>query len=198
MIPRDLVLEGEHVRLEPLDERHLASLRRTCNDEALFEFTAQVNPFVTEEGTKAWLADALQTKDHFPFAIVEKATGDAIGSTRYADIQPANRKIEIGWTFIAKAHWRSHVNTECKYALLTWAFESWNAVRVALKANSINMRSRDAIARIGATCEGTLRNFRINPRDGSPIHSSYYSILDTEWPGVKRMLEEKLDAVRTA
>ncbi|HET9028815.1 MAG TPA: GNAT family protein, partial [Candidatus Aquilonibacter sp.] len=152
-------------------------------------YTAQVAGFESDERARAWLGEARSASDQIPFAIVDSASREAIGSTRYADIQPVNRKVEIGWTFIAKRFWRTHVNTECKFLLLRYAFEEWGAVRVSLKANAINQRSRTAIERIGATYEGTLRNFRMNPRTGTPIDSSYYSIVDTEWPGVKARLE---------
>ena len=192
MIERSLVLDGPRVLLEPLDARHLPALRAHCNDEALWEFTAQRAAFEREDVARTWLDDALATPDQVPFAIVDKQSGDAIGSTRYADIQPKNRKVEIGWTFVARRFWRTHVNTECKYLLMRYAFEDWDAVRVSLKANSINMRSRAAIERIGATYEGTLRNFRLNPRTGMPIDSSYYSVIAAEWPAVKERLEARL------
>lgn len=199
MIDPALVLEGPRVRLEHLHGKHLPSLRAHCNDDALFEFTAQIPPFVSEETTNRWLEAALLETDQFPFAIIDKASGEAIGSTRFADIQPKNHKIEIGWTFVARAFWRTHVNTECKFLLMRYAFEEWGALRVSLKANSVNTRSRVAIERIGATYEGTLRNFRLNPRTGKPIDSSYYSVIAPEWPGVKARLEAIMDdALRTA
>jgi RimJ/RimL family protein N-acetyltransferase len=122
-----------------------------------------------------------------PFAIIDAQSGEFAGSTRYMDIVPEYRKLEIGWTFLAPQFWRTHINTEAKFLLFRYAFEEWNAMRVQLKAEALNRRSRSAIARIGATYEGTMRNFRIR-YDGSRRDVSYYSVLDSEWPIVKERL----------
>lgn len=199
MIDAALVLEGPRVRLEPIARRHLSALRANCADPALWELVFGANPFVTDADTDAWFADATAGADRFAFAIVDKSSGDVIGSTRFADIQPQHRKLEIGWTFIAKSHWRTHVNTECKYLLLEYAFESWGAQRVQFKAEAVNMRSRNAIERIGATYEGTFRSFRIKPENGEIRDTSFYSIIAPEWTTVKERLASRLHAdLRTA
>ena len=199
MIDLTLVLDGPRVRLEPVERRHLADLRKHCAVPALWELVFGENPFLTDDASEEWFADATTGDDRLAFAIVDKATGEAIGSTRFADIQPAHRKLEIGWTFIAQRYWRTHVNTECKYLLLEYAFERWNALRVQLKAEAINTRSRDAILRIGATYEGTLRSFRIKPQTGEVRDTSFYSIIAPEWPSVKERLAARLHAdLRTA
>lgn len=199
MIDAALILEGPRVRLEPIARRHLSALRARCADPALWELVFGANPFLTNEDTETWFADATAGVDRFAFAIVEKSSGDVIGSTRFADIQPQHSKLEIGWTFIAKTHWRTHVNTECKYLLLEYAFDTWAAQRVQFKAEAINMRSRNAIERIGATYEGTFRSFRIKPGTGEIRDTSFYSIIAPEWPAVKERLASRLHAdLRTA
>jgi N-acetyltransferase len=199
MIEAGLVLEGPRVRLEPVSRGHLPALRANCGDHALWELVFGTNPFLTGADTEAWFTEATGGGDRFTFAIVDKASGDVIGSTRFADIQPQHRKLEIGWTFLAKRFWRTYVNTECKYLLLEYAFERWNAQRVQFKAEAINTRSRDAIERIGATYEGTLRSFRIKPETGEIRNTSFYSIIAPEWPAVKERLAIRLHAdLRTA
>ena len=185
----DILLEGDRVRLEPLSLAHLSDIRATCNDEALWEFTFQANPFTSEESARRWLDEALAEPNTRAFAIVDKTTNAAIGSTRYHEIDERHRKLEIGWTFVARSHWRSHVNTECKALLLCYAFEVWKAVRVQFKAEAVNQRSHRAILRLGATHEGTLRKFRIRPGDHSVRDVAFYSILDDEWPAVYERLQ---------
>src|SRR5688500_4130816 len=126
-----------------------------------------------------------------PLATIDKRTGLAVGSTRFANISPEHKRVEIGWTWIAPAWQRSAVNTEAKYLMLGHAFEVWRCGRVELKTNARNEQSRRAIVRIGAKEEGTLRNHMINP-DGSFRDTVYFSIIESEWPEVKKSLEEKL------
>jgi len=122
------------------------------------------------------------------FAIIDRASDRIVGSTRYIDIDAANRKLEIGGTMLAPAVWRTHVNTECKYLLLRYAFEEFGANRVQLKGEAKNARSRAAMERIGATYEGTLRSFRVHA-SGEIRDTSFYSIIAPEWPSVKAKLE---------
>ena len=192
MIEHPLTLETERVRLEPLEARHLPDLLKHCNDEALWELVYADNPFTNTADTETWLAEALDKNEFYAFAIIDKMSGEAIGSTRYADMHPEHKKLEIGWTFIAQAYWRTHVNSECKYMLLQHAFEKLGLVRVALKANGKNMRSRNAMARFGASYEGTLRSFRIHPRTREVHDVSYYSVLREEWPRVKSQFEARI------
>lgn len=191
MPDRTTTLETARVRLEPLAEKHLDDLRRNADDPALWEFTYSTNPFGSQIDAQQWLAQALES-DHVPFAIVNKDNGETIGSTRYADISPEQRKLEIGWTFVAQRFWRSHVNTHCKYLLFAHAFDEWKALRVALKGEAINARSRAAMERIGATYEGTLRNFRIFPSTGEVRDTSFYSVIESEWPALKARLTSKI------
>ncbi len=193
MIDPTVVLEGHNVRLEPLEERHLPALRADCHDPALWEFTFSGSPFADDASAKAWLQAAADDPKMHAFAIVDTSTGATIGSTRYLEIEPAHRKLEIGWTFLATPYWRSHVNTACKLLLMGYAFEERGAVRMQFKAEAKNQRSRQALEGIGATCEGVLRNYRIRP-DGEIRDTSFYSVIDQEWPAVRTRLEQRLSA----
>ena len=188
MISRTLVLEEERVRLEPLAQIHAEQLRAIGNDPALWEHTFQLSPFVSIESTHAWIDSAIAEPNQVAFAIVDKESGVAVGSTRYVDIQPQFRKLEIGWTFLARTAWRTHINTTCKFLLLQHAFERAHCVRVQLKAEALNVRSRAAMQRMGAHYEGTLRNFRIRPSDGRVCDVAFYSVIDAEWPTIRDRL----------
>ena len=127
-----------------------------------------------------------------PFAQVERASGRVIGSTRYGNIERAHHRLEIGWTWVARAWQRTAVNTEAKYLLLRHAFETLGCMRVELKTDSLNERSRAAIQRIGAREEGIFRNHMITA-SGRIRHTVYFSIVDSEWPQVKSRLESRLE-----
>ncbi|MGB2836839.1 MAG: GNAT family protein, partial [Candidatus Sulfotelmatobacter sp.] len=127
------------------------------------------------------------------FATVERGSGQVIGSTRFMNIDRANRRVEIGSTWIVPAWQRTAVNTEAKFLMLRHAFEVWNCFRVELKTDALNQKSRNAILRIGAKEEGTLRRHVIT-WTGRVRDSVYFSILDSEWPSVKTTLEQKLIA----
>ena len=126
-----------------------------------------------------------------PFATIDRSSGKMAGSTRYMSIDVANRHVEIGSTWIAPAWQRTAVNTEAKYLMLRHAFETWKCLRVEFKTDSLNEKSRTAIARLGAKEEGTFRNHMVTST-GRIRHSVYFSIVDTEWPEVKRRLEERM------
>lgn len=194
MIDPILALEGPRVRLEPLERRHLPDLRKNGANPAIWEFSSGNNRFLSESAAEDWFADATAGNDRHTFAIVDKATGEAIGSTRYGEIVPEHRKLEIGWTFITPRYWRTHVNTECKFLLLEYAFEQWGAQRVQLRAQAINSRSRNAISRIGATYEGTMRSFVFKAETGEVRDTVVYSIITPEWPAVKERLASRLNA----
>jgi RimJ/RimL family protein N-acetyltransferase len=141
-----------------------------------------------------WVRDMLQRAESgndLPFAVIHLATGKAVGATRYLEIRPQHRGLEIGGTWYGLEYQRTGVNTECKYLLLKHAFETLGCVRVQFKSDSRNEKSIAAIKRIGAKPEGILRNHMILP-DGTLRHSAYFSILDSEWSEVKKLLEEKL------
>ena len=192
MIHHPLTLETARVRLEPIDRRHIPDLIAHCNDEALWKLTFGDNPFTNAADTERWFGDATDRSRYYGFAIIDKTTGRAIGSTRYFDLQPEHKKLEIGWTFIARSHWRTHVNTECKYLLLSHAFDTLDLNRVQLKGEAINTRSRAAMEGIGATYEGTLRSFRVHPASGERRDTSFYSIVREDWPAIKARLEARI------
>lgn len=138
----------------------------------------------------AWIEQALEelaAGRQIPFAIVDCESGRAVGSTRYLDIQPVNRALEVGWTWIGEAFQRTAINTECKLLLLRYAFETLGAFRVQLKTDLRNERSQRAIERIGATREGVLRQNMLL-WDGHRRDSVYYSVLVEEWPRVRGRL----------
>jgi RimJ/RimL family protein N-acetyltransferase len=186
-----IILEGRWVRLEPLAERHAGDLTEAAQDDEIWRYMPAV--LKTEEQIRAWIAAAQAQQaagTQLPFAIVDKRMGHAIGSTRYLNITPPDRGIEIGWTWLARSAWRTPVNTECKFLLLRQAFETLGCIRVQIKTDQRNERSRRAIERIGGQFEGILRNHMIlhyGTRD-----SAYYSIIDTEWPAVKERLQDRL------
>ena len=139
-----------------------------------------------------WVLDILSRAEKgtdLPFVAIHLASGRAAGATRYLNIMPQDRGLEIGGTWYGPEFQRTVVNTECKYLLLHHAFETLGCIRVQLKTDLRNERSQKAIERIGAVKEGVLRNHMILP-DGHIRHSVYYSILDTEWPEVKKRLEQ--------
>jgi RimJ/RimL family protein N-acetyltransferase len=186
------ILEGRHVRLEPLTVHHCGRLFEIGCVEQVWRYLT--DRFETESDMRAFIETALQSQSQgaaLPFATIEKTSGLAVGSTRFANIVPEHKRVEIGWTWIAPAWQRSAVNTEAKYLMLRHAFEVWRCGRVELKTNARNERSRQAILRIGAKEEGTLRNHMINP-DGSFRDTVYFSIIESEWPEVRKSLEEKL------
>ena len=192
MIIEPVTLEGRHVRLEPLSRTHHGDLTAVGLDPELWRWIpTQVR---TPEEMGAYIETALNEQARgvsLPFAILEKSAGRAIGSTRYGNIDRAHRRVEIGWTWVAAAWQRTAINTEAKYLLLRHAFETLGCMRVELKTDSLNERSRAAILRIGAREEGTFRNHIITST-GRIRHTVYFSIIDSEWPEVKARLQNKL------
>jgi RimJ/RimL family protein N-acetyltransferase len=195
MIVEPVTLEGRHVRLEPLARGHLAGLARVGLDEELWRWSPM--PMRTTEEMAAYVETALQEQERgvsLPFAILEKATGRAIGSTRYGNIDRTHHRVEIGWTWVARDWQRTAINTEAKYLLLRHAFETLGCLRVELKTDSLNEKSRAAILRIGAKEEGIFRNHMITA-SGRVRHSAYFSIIESEWPAVKARLETMLNSL---
>ncbi|HET7853514.1 MAG TPA: GNAT family protein [Candidatus Methylomirabilis sp.] len=184
-----VTLEGAHVRLEPLSMAHYAHLSQVGLDEELVKITQAYAP--TPDGLRAYIEKALQRQADgtaLPFAVIAKAVGRAIGSSRYAAIDRTNRRLEIGWTWYGRAFQRTVVNTECKYLLLRYAFETLGCISVEFKTDVLNERSRAALLRIGAKEEGVLRHHQIMP-DGRLRDTVYFSIINYEWPQVKARLE---------
>ncbi|HUU13046.1 MAG TPA: GNAT family protein [Terriglobia bacterium] len=192
MLIEPVTLEGNFIRLEPLSLEHHAGLCEAGLDEELWRWTTQ--PVRTPDEMRAYIQTALDEQARgvaLPFAAIEKASGRVIGSTRYGNIDRANRRVEIGWTWLGLRWQRTAANTEAKYLMLRQAFETWDCIRVEFKTDSLNEKSRAALLRIGAKEEGTFRNHMITST-GRLRHSAYYSIIDSEWPAVKTRLEEKV------
>jgi N-acetyltransferase len=190
---RPVVLEGQRVRLEPLRADHLDDLAEVAFDEALWRYTL-ARP-TDRAALEAWLEGALsngRAGTEVPFATVDAATGKAIGSTRFLAIVPEHRRAEIGWTWVATAFQRSGANREAKRLQLEYAFETLGANRIEFKTDSLNERSRTALAGLGATFEGIFRNHMIMP-DGRLRHSAYFSVIREEWPDVKARLTAPRD-----
>ena len=187
-----VVLAGRHVRLEPLTHAHFDDLVEVALDPEIWRWTTE--RALSPEELRAWIERALAMRDTgtaMPFATVALPLGKAIGGTRFATYSPADRRVEIGWTWIARDWQRTVVNTEAKYLMLTHAFEKLGCIRVELRTDVRNERSRAAIQRIGAKEEGILRKHSTTAT-GRVRDTVYYSILDEEWPSVKAGLEERL------
>jgi len=183
-------LEGRYVRLEPLQPEHATLLWEVAKDHLadLFQWIPyQLNSL---EDFRAFNRQVLEEQARgltVPFSTVERGSNQVVGTTRFMSMDLANRKVEIGSTWIAPRWQRTAVNTEAKYLMLCHAFEVWRCFRVELKTDALNQRSRQAILRLGAKEEGTLRKHMLT-YNGRQRDSVYFSILDTEWPGVKTRL----------
>ena len=190
---QSIILIGRGVRLEPLSELHVSDLVHVGLDESIWRYMRYGN-IQTEEDLHAWVKEMLLRKvrgTDLPFAVIHLNSERAIGATRYLNVQPHDRNLEIGGTWYGTAYQGTAVNTECKYLLLKHAFEDLGCIRVQIKTDSRNLRSQHAIEKLGAVREGLLRNHIINP-DGYLRSSIVYSILDSEWPAVKDRLEARL------
>ena len=186
-------LEGRVVALEPLSLAHVPALCEVGLDPELWRWTA--SRVRTADELRAWVEEALAQQARgsaIPFATVERASGCVVGSTRLANIEPVHRRAEIGWTWVAGAWQRTAVNTEAKLLLMAHAFETLGCVRVELKTDALNARSRSAIARLGAVEEGTLRRHMIT-ESGRVRDTVYFSVIAEEWPTVKAALQSRLD-----
>jgi RimJ/RimL family protein N-acetyltransferase len=189
-----VTLEGNAVRLEPIRREHWKDLWEVARDAAEDIFRWIPYPLRTPEDFERWADKALAEQlrgESLVFVTVERASGRLIGSTRFMNIDRANRRVEIGSTWIAPAWQRSAINTEAKYLMLRHAFEAWKCIRVELKTDALNHKSRNAILRIGAKEEGTLRRHLVTST-GRVRDTVYFSILDSEWPKMKARLEERL------
>jgi RimJ/RimL family protein N-acetyltransferase len=200
-----VTLDGQHVRLEPLSFAHEAGLNAAAADGELWNTKVTIIP--RPEGMRDYIQfalDGLAQGNQLPFSIVRKSgarasagvppasqTNGVVGSTRFYEIFPKDRKCAIGYTWLAKSAQRTPINTECKLLLLTHAFETWKCVRVELITDVLNEQSRAAILRLGAKQEGILRQHLILP-SGRVRDSVFFSIIDDEWPDVKQRLNSHL------
>jgi N-acetyltransferase len=190
---KPVTLTGTHVQLEPLTEAHIPGLAQIGIGQDFWNFMVY-GDMNTEADMRSWVHDMLRRAEKggdLPFVVIHQASGRVAGATRFLNIVPYDYGLEIGGTWYGPEFQRTAVNTECKYLLLSHAFETLQAIRVQLKADSRNERSQKAMERIGAKREGVLRNHMILP-DGHIRHSAYYSIIDSEWLGAKANLEAML------
>jgi RimJ/RimL family protein N-acetyltransferase len=178
-------LVGRIVRLERVAERHRDGLREAAEREWHIHRYTNMGTF----GFERWFELALATEKEVPFAVL--VDGRPAGSSRYLNVEPMHRRLEIGWTWLERAHWGSGANVEAKYLLLRNAFERWDAMRVEFKTDARNLRVRGALLGVGARFEGIFRKHMILP--DSVRDSAWYAILDDDWPRVKAMLEEKIE-----
>nr|WSW68236.1 GNAT family N-acetyltransferase [Streptomyces sp. NBC_00995] len=189
--PLPVTLTGRHVRVEPLSPGHLDDLFAAGGgDDEVWRWQGGPTPHTPEElGAK--LTALLAAGTYLPFAVIHRASGRAVGWTTYMDIDVAHERLEIGSTWYGRAHWRSAVNTETKLLLIGHAFGQLGMGRVQLKTDHLNIRSQEAIERLGATREGVLRRHRRRP-DGTWRDTVYFSLLADEWPEAKARLEARL------
>jgi len=192
-----LTLSGRLVCLEPLSEAHVPDLTVAGQDESIWQYL-RYGQVTTREKMRHFVLMLLEWQQRgtdLPFAVIHLEVGKAVGMTRYMNIDPANRSLEIGGTWYATPYQRTGVNTECKYLLLGYAFETLGCIRVQFRTDVRNLRSQRAIERLGAVREGVLRDHMILP-DGTVRSSVIYSILKGEWPVVKARLESMLNEKR--
>ena len=185
-------LTGKHVRLEPLAFEHHDDLVESVRDGDLWNLWYTSIP--TPDKVRAEIERRLGLQDKgsmLPFAVVELASGRAVGMTTYMDIDAANRRVEIGSTWYRQRVWRTALNTECKLLLLRHAFEELSCVAVEFRTHFMNQRSRRAIERLGAKLDGILRNHRFQP-NGTLRDTCVYSIIANEWPSVRAHLIHQL------
>ena len=189
-----ITLELEGVRLEPIRRERLGELWEIAKDSTDEIFRWIPYPMRSAEDFRTWMDKAMaeqQRGESLVFATLERSSGALVGSTRFMNIDRANRRVEIGSTWIVPRWQRTAINTGAKYLMLRHAFESWGCIRVELKTDALNQKSRNAILRIGAKEEGTFRRHLIT-WTGRVRDSVYFSILDHEWPAVKAGMEERL------
>jgi len=187
-----VVLEGKFVKLEPMRFDHFPALCEVGLEPSLWKWTANI--VEKEADLERYVRTALADRDQgvaLPFVTIDKLTGTIVGSTRFGNIDTFHKRAEIGWTWINPNWQRTRVNTEAKLLMLTHAFEVWGCIRVELKTDANNKKSRSAMTRIGAKQEGTFRNHMIT-ESGRYRDSVYFSIIESEWPAVKDDLIAKL------
>jgi RimJ/RimL family protein N-acetyltransferase len=192
--PHPVLLEGRYVRLEPMTLAHVPGLLAAASAPEIFKYLP-VPPFKGLDDVTEWVKAALAAKDaetEVPFVTVRRKDNWVVGSTRYIDIRRPHRGLEIGWTWITPDAQRTAVNTEAKYLMLKHAFEEQGALRVQLKTDANNAKSRAAVLRIGATFEGVLRKHMLRAHDGYQRDTAMFSITEAEWPAAKAKLEKML------
>jgi RimJ/RimL family protein N-acetyltransferase len=189
-----VTLRGRLVVLEPLRRDHREGLRAAAED--MDWAFMPVDPRGSDELFDSWLDDALErakTGEHVPFATLDAATGQPLGSTRYLSLRPEHRGLEIGWTWLTRSAWGTGANVEAKLLLLEHAFERLGCMRVEFKTDAANERSRRALAALPAEFEGVFRKHMLVGNDGTRLRdSAWYAIVDDDWPAVKTSLEARI------
>jgi RimJ/RimL family protein N-acetyltransferase len=194
LIVENVVLEGEHVRLEPLQMDHLDALWEVAREPALWRWIPF--PVASHDDLRAYIDLAIEGRTArlmLPFVTVERPTGRVIGSSRFGNIAAADYRAEIGWTWVGVPWQRSAVNSEAKLLMLDHAFGTWHCHRVEFKTDSLNEQSRAGLLGIGATFEGIFRNHMLT-HTGRMRHSAWYSITDDDWPAVRARLVARIAA----
>lgn len=192
-IKGDLQFQGKIVKLIPLEIAHKEGLLKAASDGDLWELWFTSVP--SSVNIDNYISKALENQqkgEAYTFTVIDKESGEIVGSTRFYNIQAAHRRLEIGYTWYAKKYQRTGVNTECKFLLLKYAFEDLNCIAVQFMTNWFNLPSRKAIARLGAKQDGVLRNHRLNP-DGSYRDTVVFSITAQEWAGVQKSLKYHME-----
>lgn len=191
-INHPVILQGTNINLVPLEEKHLEELYTAAADKELWALIpTDCSERDTFYKTYEFAISERTAGNQYPFVIIHKDTNKIIGSTRLFEIYPADKKLEIGWTWITKDHWGTTINLECKLLLLTYCFETLKTNRVQLKTKDTNFRSRKAIEKIGGIFEGILRKDKI-VSDGTTRNAAYYSILDDEWEQAKIKIQKQI------
>lgn len=186
-----LTLLGKSVTLIPLGPEHAQALFLTLgDDDEIWRYIPTPRPKSVEE-MQEWIAISIAAPGRRPFAVIHNPSGKVVGSTSYVNSSPADRHLDIGWTWYAREHWRTGVNTECKYLLLRYAFETLQCIRVQLRVDERNIRSQTAVERLGCKREGVLRKVQLL-YDGHQRNVVIFSMLDDEWPSRKSWFEERL------
>ena len=186
---RNIIFETEHVRLEPLCDQHYAAFEEIALAQPdLIQFSPF--PFGTKETTQLYFSDAYDGRlrgIRYPFAIIDKATGNFAGSTSIGFVSDLDRRLEIGWTWIDRRLHGSGLNRHCKFLLLKYAFEELQFERVEFRTDARNICSQKAMEKIGAVYEGELRSHTLMP-DGYRRNTRFYGILKVEWPNIRKSI----------
>ncbi|MBW4362031.1 GNAT family N-acetyltransferase [Flavobacterium taihuense] len=192
-INHPVVLKGDEIVVLPLEKEHLQDLFRAASNKEIWELTSV--DYSVEEIFYPNFNSAIKDREKgtaYPFVIVHKDSNKIIGTTRFLEIYPNDKKIEIGVTWIMKEYWGTTVNLECKLLLLNYCFENLKTNRVQFRAKENNARSRKAIQKIGGIFEGVLRKDKIEP-NRIPRNTAFYSILDSEWEEVKQSIKTQIE-----
>lgn len=192
------MLALNQVRLEPLSFSHSQCLAQAVEDGQIYNLLVTSAPI--PDGTEHYIRLALKQREQgqrYAFAVIDEKTNQVIGSTSYYDVEPEIRRLKIGYTWYAKIHQRTHVNSNCKFLLLQYAFEVLNANSEAFETDLLNIASQNAIARLGAQKDGVLRGHKIR-KDGTIRDTVVYSIIANEWQEIKTQLKSSIDCFQVS